>query len=324
MARPHDRLFQKVFSDPEQAAGELQVLLPSEISRHIDWSTLRSERTVFINEKLAERRSDVLFSAQLEGHPVLLYLLLEHKSTSARLVALDLLRYMVWQWDDWLGKNPAADHLPVIIPMVVHHSERGWSAPLCFEEILDVPTDALAILRPHLPGFQYLLDDLSAERDEALRRRVLIPALGKLALLLLKWSRESPDILTDLRRNEDLVKAVIKAPNGVTAMATAWSYILEATEVSHEAAARLAQELGPKTEEAFMTGAQVLEARGEARGIAKGKAEGQRQLLELQIKQRFQSLPDEARKRLEHADEVQLTLWAERILDATTLDDVFG
>lgn len=124
----HDRLFRYVFSDPEQAAGEIQVLLPEEVSRLVDWRTLRPLSGTFVDEVLDERRSDILFRVDLGGREALLYLLLEHQSTSDSLMPFRLLRYMVRIWDGYLAENPTAKTLP----MVVHHSEDGWRAPTEF------------------------------------------------------------------------------------------------------------------------------------------------------------------------------------------------
>ncbi len=73
------------------------------------------------------------------------------------------------------------------------------------------------------------------------------------------------------------------------------------------------------------------EARGEARGMAKGKAEGEAkgqrlgmaQTLKNQVQRRFGDLPDWAVDRIDRADVDTLERWSYRVLDATTLDDVF-
>jgi predicted transposase/invertase (TIGR01784 family) len=125
VATPHDRLFHHVFSSPEHAVGELQALLPPEIARRIDWTTLEALPARFIDPKLAEFRSDVLFSVKLDGRTVLLYLLLEHQSTSDSLMPFRLLVYMVKIWERHLRDHPATRLLPAVLPMVLHHSERG-------------------------------------------------------------------------------------------------------------------------------------------------------------------------------------------------------
>lgn len=125
---PHDRLFRHVFSDRVQAAGELRSMLPTELSRRIDWRTLRTVPGTFVDETLTERRSDLLFTARLGDGEILLYLLLEHQSTADELMPLGLLRYMVRIWDEYLLAHPGVKRLPLIVPLVVHHSQRGWRA----------------------------------------------------------------------------------------------------------------------------------------------------------------------------------------------------
>jgi predicted transposase/invertase (TIGR01784 family) len=119
---PHDRLFHHVFSNPVHAAGELQLLLPADLSRRIDWSTLEALPTRVVDQKLAEFRSDVLFRAELEGREVFLYLLLEHQSTEDPLMPFRVLVYMVKIWEHYLLVHPNTRRLPAIVPMVLHHA----------------------------------------------------------------------------------------------------------------------------------------------------------------------------------------------------------
>ena len=59
---------------------------------------------------------------------------------------------------------------------------------------------------------------------------------------------------------------------------------------------------------------------GKAEGLAEGKAATLTRLLE----QRFGSLPREVAPRIAAADLDELDTWLDRVLDAVTLDDVFG
>ncbi|MFO0982509.1 MAG: DUF4351 domain-containing protein [Planctomycetota bacterium] len=51
---------------------------------------------------------------------------------------------------------------------------------------------------------------------------------------------------------------------------------------------------------------------------------GSRAMLDKQLRRKFGDLPPAARDSLEHATPQQLDLWAERILTAQRLEDVFG
>ena len=63
--------------------------------------------------------------------------------------------------------------------------------------------------------------------------------------------------------------------------------------------------------------------RGMERGMRQGRAEGGRAVLERLLRQRFGGLSPEAAERLRRAPETELETWADNLLDAGTLDEVF-
>src|SRR5262245_41307803 len=95
---PHDAIFKAAFENPAQAAGELRAVLPPEIVERIDWRTLTLAPGTFIDAELAERRSDLLFSAKLDRDDVFIYLLFEHQSQSDRWLVLRMLIYVTRIW----------------------------------------------------------------------------------------------------------------------------------------------------------------------------------------------------------------------------------
>ena len=63
--------------------------------------------------------------------------------------------------------------------------------------------------------------------------------------------------------------------------------------------------------------------RGHAEGRDEGRAEGGRTVLERLLRRRFGRLPPEAAERLHQAPSAELETWADNVLDAETLDEVF-
>ena len=61
-----------------------------------------------------------------------------------------------------------------------------------------------------------------------------------------------------------------------------------------------------------------------AEGVLRGKLEGEAALLERQLARRFGTVTPSTRVRLHSATATQLEAWAERILDARTLAEVFA
>lgn len=87
---------------------------------------------------------------------------------------------------------------------------------------------------------------------------------------------------TELERWLDALRELLAAPNGAEAFLAILRYILLVNETPPERLRDLTHAPGPKAEEAYMTGAQILleqgrregEAKGRTEGEAKGKAEG--------------------------------------------------
>ena len=100
---PHDALFKSVFQQPENAAAELQHVLPAEHVSSIDWSTLKLEPGSFVDEKLADQHSDLLFPGHGEQR--------KRRRFRSAPTALQALRSAV------RSRRPPAG--------LVHHSNRG-------------------------------------------------------------------------------------------------------------------------------------------------------------------------------------------------------
>jgi len=214
VSTPHDALFKFVFSQPEHAASELRAVLPSDVAARLDWSSLRLVPESFVDAQLKERHSDLLFSVSWAGRPALLYLLLEHQSSTDPLMAFRMLRYVVRIWERVLLAAPTSVTLPVVIPLVVHHDATAWSAPTDLVSMLDVEADAAESLSGLLPRFRFLLDDLTDVRDDELRARSLT-AVASIGLLLLARGRTSSDLAADLRSWLDVLAEATGAPSSL-------------------------------------------------------------------------------------------------------------
>ena len=63
---------------------------------------------------------------------------------------------------------------------------------------------------------------------------------------------------------------------------------------------------------------------GRQEGMQKGRQEGEKILLQRMLTRRFGKVPDWVQKRLLQASSEQLEQWADRLLDAPTLDSMFN
>lgn len=319
VSSPHDALFKYIFSQPEHAGSELRAVLPAALSARLDWSSLEPQPASFVDERLNARQADLLFTIRCEDRQAYLYVLLEHQSTSDPLMPFRLLRYLVRIWDAFLTEHPEARRLPAIIPVVVHHSDSGWTAATDLCALIDLDAETLSLVASYIPQFRFVLDDLSRTDDRALRGRSLT-AVAAAGLMLLSRGRSAPHLLDDLQRWLDVLREVASAQNGVEALSAFLEYAFQVGEVQPEDLHVLARQLGPAAQEAYMTAAQKLTEDSYAQGRTDGKAE----LLVRLIDQRFGPLSPADRERILHAPPERLDLWAERVITGKSIDEILG
>ncbi len=209
--------------------------------------------------------------------------------------------------------------------MVLHHSEAGWHGSVAFEALLDLDPEALAAMAEHIPRFRFVLDDISAESDEALQARAMT-ALGRLVLWCFRHARQPEELLRRLSRWREVVREVREAPRGRDALALVWRYILAINDLRRpeDLVRQLLRAAGPDAKEEMVSVADWLEERGRLRGLDQGRLEGQRSLLLKQLSRRFGPLPEAASARIQGAEAPQIETWAERVLTAATLAEVLG
>ncbi len=331
----HDGLVKAVFTHVNYAAQEFRCALPAAIVDRLDLSALQLCGQSFVDEDLKQYHIDFLYSVPLDGHDAYIYLLLEHQSTVDMLMPYRLWQYMgaVWAWH--LDEHKESKQLPAVIPLVLHHSKRGWTGPRTLRELLMLPEDSKEALKDYLPQLGFILDDISVQNDQELRARAM-QAVPLLALWAFKYTRHAPDLLDRMVDWAQVVRDVLEAPRGMQAMARIVRYILSKSETEPNALKqRMLEIAGEKALEAFMTGAEILRQEGiregKREGIREGIREGRREghdealratLVQL-LEQRFGALSPTAHERIAAADGERLARWVKRVIPAAELADVF-
>ncbi|WP_375769133.1 Rpn family recombination-promoting nuclease/putative transposase [Archangium gephyra] len=340
MSGPHDLFARYTFGHPERAAAELRAVLPAHVVSDVDWSSLRREHGSVVDPELRETESDLLFTAQLRsGQPLLLYVLLEHQSTVDPWMALRMLRYVVRQVERWRQEHPKSEKLPLIIPLVMYHGAEGtWTAPRRVEDLFDLPEgqEKQVQWRALVPRFEYLLDDLTAEREEALSARAG-PPLARLAWLVLRYGRTG-ELARKLPDWVALFAQMQAAPEGAEHLVLVIRYLLCTEGRTVQAAARqvlhsLVDE--QRAEELMGTWAEEMIEEGVQKGLEKGLAKGLEEgLAKGRIQERAEAVlriltargvqVDEASRQhiLSCTDGAALDRWFDRALNATSLRDV--
>ncbi|MEW6746747.1 MAG: Rpn family recombination-promoting nuclease/putative transposase [Planctomycetota bacterium] len=332
---PHDRLTKAIFGNPVHAAGELKSVLPRGIADSLDFDTLTVCSGDWYDKVLANRQGDLLFSIQARAAgEALIYVLMEHKSTLDPMTPLQLLGYMVRLWEAWLSQKPTAAHLPPILPVVLAHGSRKWKSPRRFGQLFPQGEELGALLAPFQPEFCFLVDDLTAQPDQAIRERAMTP-LGKLTLLALKHMRGERELVEMLADWVDLLREASQCQMeggraGGEAFSELFCYTLEVrkrTDVK-QVERFIAMNVDKSMSETFVSMADELRAEGRRQGRAEGRneglLEGKRLILVQLLTTRFGRLAPEISARLAQAGQDELDRWAQRILIAESPADVFG
>ena len=319
---PHDKLFKKIFSQPEKAAELLRINLQPALLAHIDLRSLVPLHGSFVDDSLRERFTDLLFSAQIAEREGFVYLLLEHKSRSDGMTAFQLARYVMNILSDYLSKNSGMKVLPAVIPLVVHHGAGQWRAARRLVELYDLPDELRASVGEYLLDLGFVMDDISAESDEDLRSRAMA-AQSRLALWLLKQQMRKGDLVTALPRAKKLFQEAVaemeRAESGLQMFVVLLQYITEVSDAPPDLMDAAFRELEPRTTEVYMSTAEKLREEGRREAM-----EGQRGLFLMLLEQRFGPLPDRVSQRVSQASASEINAWARAALTASSLDEIAG
>jgi hypothetical protein len=315
----HDTLVKFLFSNPADAASALAPVLPKALAQRLDWASPEQTALKLVDPKLKEFHSDILFSVRCDGREAFLYVLFEHQSSPDDLMPFRMLRYITLIWGAFLKKNPEAKKLPPVIPVVLHHGQSGWTAPIELASVIDAPSDLSPLLQAYLPNFQFVVDDLAHVNDQALRQRSLT-AIMAAGMVLLQRAPFSADLVADLRTWADVFAEVAAAPNGLDALRVLMEYTARVAETDHENIRQFAKLIGPTAEQAYMTAAQKIEQKGRE----EGRLEGQANLLLRLLERRFGPIPSRATERVRQSTPDELERFSDRVLTASSLDEVLA
>ena len=337
---PHDAYFRSVFSAPARFAGLIRACLPPGALEALDLSALQFESQRYVEESLRDFEADLVARVPLRSpwandEAPYLCVLLEHQRTPDVFMALRLLVSCARIWEQHRKANPSSRALPPIVPIVVYHGPPGqpaWPAPRTLHELMPV-LELVPELAPWVPNLSMCLDELCLRSYSELDARAL-DEQGRVALLALKHSRGR-----DIDERATGWSARVRAddatrPRDLRGLIQLLHYVVSAAPHLQEQTMQNIIHTLPLPEQAeegktlavrWMERGEALgEALGEARGEARGRALGERQVLRRLLAHRFGTLPAEVDARLEAADVEAMERWAERLLDAPTLDDVFN
>ncbi|MGC4070870.1 MAG: Rpn family recombination-promoting nuclease/putative transposase [Polyangiaceae bacterium] len=320
--KPHDKLFKLALEDPKDAAIELRAVLPPALATHLDLDSLERQPDTFLDGAFKNSSTDLLFTTRYRGREALLYVLFEHKSRPHRFTVLQLLRYMLNIWEKCLTQKPPPTHLPVIIPVIVYHCDRGRSPPTSFHALFDPTLIADPALSRFTPNFEARLDDIGHLSDAELRARGLGP-VATLGFVFLRDARRRGRILDVLLHWADYFRALRGISEGPRATNQLFSYLFTvAPKLDIDDLRKRVHQAIPESEELVMTLAQKLRQEGRQEGEMRGIDKGCRNVLSRQLELKFGPLDADDLARINAADKSTLDRYIERVLTATSVHEV--
>lgn len=322
---PHDAFIKSGLGKPDRMASFLRSYLSPILTTDVDWSSLELEPTDFLDEQLHRRHADLLFSARFSGKPIFFQILFEHQRSNDNWMPLRLLTYQIRIWEKFRRDYPDAKRIPPILPIVFFQERSEWSPSPYFRDLLDTPQDLDPEWLDHLPNFKHATINLASLNLDPVADNLSLRAMMQVLRAILE-----PDPEDSLRIGLRALMNIGQDPYSLTFLRICLTYLTEAGKpLDRESLNRIIHEetSGRLREEAMSIAEQLrLEGRQEGRqeGETIGQLKGERVLLERQLTLKFGELDYRTVERLNHAEIGDLECWGERILDAKSLDDVFG
>ena len=320
---PHDRFIKVLFSDSAHMMSLLRDQLPKEITRMFADAPPEIVDSSFFGEDLRMSEADLLVKVKLtSGESGFLYVLIEHKSYQDPVAVLQMMGYSVRILRNFIqdGERPAgrtarARALPKIIPLLCYSGSEPWKGPTSLGDMMAPGAPELNFLN----SSDFILRQWAQMSPVELSRDP-IPQAG-LITVTRRWAAHLDKINEALVDNpvlQNQFAAYIR--NTVTGA--------ELDELEEYLAVAKAKKtegvMGAVMEQLRAEGEASGLAKGEARGFAKGRAEGEAKSLTRLLELRFGPLPAAVKMRVGGANLAQLDAWINRVLDAKSLDAVFG
>lgn len=258
---PHDRYIKSVFTNPKVVREFFEANLPEKVKEAIDLNNIEPQKDSFIDDKLKQQISDILFATKFNNEDGYLYVLLEHASTPDKMLPLRLVKYMSAIVDQHLKKSKS-NKLPIIYPMVLYSGQKPFPYSTDLFELYGANKD----LAREIMGRPYKLVDLTQASDEELKKYFWFGA----AALIAKHIKD-PDILPTLKVAIELFRKIENLGEKQYIeeyLYVSLSYIFEAAEIKDEQEfiKTIREGLSSIDKDKIMTLAQKWEQKGLERG----------------------------------------------------------
>ncbi|GAB1409275.1 Rpn family recombination-promoting nuclease/putative transposase [Desulfovibrionales bacterium] len=322
---PHDGSYKNLFSHKEMVETLIRDFVSEDWVDQVDFSTLEKQNGSYVTDDLRERHDDVIWRVRFHDQWFYLYLLIEFQSEVDPWMSVRMMVYVGLLYQDLIkpGTVRPGEALPPIFPLVLYRGRSTWTARTEISELIVATSRFLSRYQPRM---EYFLVAGQQESQKNTRSN------GAATLLMLM---ERCDDLQDLSL---LITRFINAYKGPQSRSLRRAFAVwvqrivrqrleedatlpEVTELE-EVLEMLTEQLPLFNEKWIAQGRMEGRMEGEAQGLMKGQAT----ILKHQIAAKFgdQVFQRTVQEHVQNATPEQLALWAERILFARTIDEVFS
>lgn len=204
MKNRHDKLFKFTFSHVKQIRELLVHFTEEKLRAGWDLSTIEISNDSFIDDKLKEYFSDIVFTCRTtDEEQVTVCFVLEHKSYRDEKLPLQLLRYLTEAYESQFQPE-SSRKMNVVVPIVIYHGDTLRH----YADLSDMIKTPAGKLFEFIPTFSYSVINLSELSDDILTAGKEAALLkGSLAIL-----KHSDDIDFVLTKSPEIIKFAHSLP----------------------------------------------------------------------------------------------------------------
>jgi hypothetical protein len=320
----YDGLYHALFARPRMIAQLLRGFVDASLLDGLDLDRIERKNAKLHARSGRRRDGDMIWRIPgRDGQDTYLVLLLEFQSTNDQYMAVRMLTYAALLWSHVIAeKSLVADgKLPPLLPVVLFNGGAGWRAPEALHDLVALPQ--ASPLWSWQPDFRYHLINVGGfSAAELNTKEGLLPLwfrlenaadgdqLSEAYNALRGWFSSHPGFSEEAEVLVNLVRALFTRRDPDRPVP---SNMLETHDM-------LLERVDQWIEDAKTAGRQE----GRKEGRQEGRQEGEARVLLRLLEHRFGVLPAWVIERIHSADTTLIEGWCMRVLDAESLDGVFG
>lgn len=311
MGTLHDSAFRELFAHPESMRELIASFFPAEWSSQLELLSLERVNGSYAGGDGVQRHSDMVWRVLLEGRCLYLYLLVEFQSAPDPWMALRMRVYSGLLHQDLIKRHelPESGRLPPILPIVLYTGQKPWRVA---RSMIDLVVPGLNDGLQMMAGDEYLLLDVRRILKEQ-GTRVVQPLAVLLELRYFPGRQVGRGALGSIGE-------WLKEANSEELRRTVLAWIRSSLPAS------LAESKLGHMEDREMLNMRIRTPdfdTAEELWRYDIAMYGMEYVLTQQLLKKFGAIPEDYGRRLEIAIDQDFKVYADRILDAKTIMEVF-